>query len=466
MSFMRWSFLGLALLSIGLIGCGSDKVASNTPTGNNSANTDASDTSGVVLKMAPADPPKPNGTAEVVAFKGGYGIDFFQKMAANYSKAHPGTTVTVDGNPKVWEQLKPRMANGTPPDLMFPGWDMDHWGLAEEGQIFDLGDVLKTASADGKTPWGETFLPELLKLGQLNGKQVALPLYLMMYGWWYDPDVFAKNGWTPPKTWSELMTLAPKIKAKGMAPITFQGQYPYYMIYGMLMPWIQGHGGMSAVNACQNMMPGAWKADPVLRAAKMIEELRDKGFFEDGAVSLTHTQSQTDFVNGKVAMVPCGTWITSEMKEVLKPGQKLTFFLPPTVDGGKGDPTALEVDIEPWMVPVKAKNPQLGIDYYKYMTSLENAKAFVKEKGTFMSIKGSNDIDLPEALKAPADAFKNSKTIWSIKFRQWYKTFEKEFENSMTSLVNKKLTAAQFCDRVEKAAQAVREDDTIKKHKA
>jgi N-acetylglucosamine transport system substrate-binding protein len=238
------------------------------------------------------------------------------------------------------------------------------------------------------------------------------------------------------------------------------------MVYGMLMPWVQDHGGMSAVNACQNMTPNAWKSESVLAAAKMIEELRDKGFFEDGAVSLTHTQAQTDLINGKAAMAPCGTWIKSEMKEVLKPGQKLTFFLPPSIEGGKGDPSALQVDIEPWMVPVKAKNPQLGIDYYKFMTSLENAKAFVKEKGTFMSIKGSNDVDLPEELKAPAEAFKNSKTVWSIKFRQWYKSFEKELEDSVTALVSKKLSAAEFCERVEKAAKAVREDESIKKHKA
>ena len=465
MTFMRLSLFGLALLTIGLIGCSPDKVESNSSTGTNSSNSDVADSSGLKLTMAPTDAPKPNGTAEVQAFKGGYGIDFFQRVAADYNKAHPGTTVTVDGNPKIWDQLKPRIANGTPPDLMFPGWGMDHWALAEEGLVFDLGDVLKTPSADGKTPWGETFNPDLLKLGQLDGKQVALPLYLMMYGWWYDPDVFAKNGWTAPKTWSELMALAPKIKAKGMAPITFQGQYPYYMIYGMLMPWIQGHGGMSAINDCQNMVPGAWKSESVLKAAKMIEELRDKGYFEDGAVSLTHTQAQTNFLKGKAAMVPCGTWIKPEMKEILNRGQRMTFFLPPAVDGGKGEPSALQVDIEPWLVPVKAKNPQLGIDYFKLMTSLENAKRFVKEKATFMSIKGSNEVELPEELKAPAAALKDSKAVWSIKFRQWYKTFEKELEDSLTALVTKKLSAEQFCDRVEKAADALREDDQITKHK-
>ena len=463
---MRRSTLGLALLSIGLIGCGAggDNTA-NTSGKNLEAVTKPEDDAVLVVKMAPSDPPAAGGSIEVQSFKGGYGIDFFQKCADAYMKAHPGTTVKVDGAPEVWKQLKPRLAGGTPPDLMFPGWGFNHWVAAEEGQIFGLEDALNTPGADGKTPWKDTFEPGMLELGQLDGKQVCLPYYLMMYGWWYDPDVFAKNGWTAPKTWSELMTLGDKIKAKGMAPITFQGKYPYYLLYGMLMPWTISAGGMEAFQACQNMEPGAWKSPAVLKAAQMMVELSDKGFFQDGCVSMTHTEAQQEFLNGKAAMVPCGSWLRSEMKDQIKPGAKLAFMLPPVIDGGKGDPTAMQVDIEPWMVPVKSKNPQLAIDFYKFMTSVDNAKAFVKEKGTLMTIKGGNDVDFPEELKAPAEALKNSKAVYSIKFRKWYDTFEKEVEDSITALVTKKLTAEQFVDRLEKAAAAVREDETIKKHR-
>jgi N-acetylglucosamine transport system substrate-binding protein len=446
---MRWCISALAVLPFVLVGCGS------------SGGTDAPEATAPVAKF---NKPKAGGSIEVQAFKGGYDIDFFQKCADSYMKANAGSTVKVDGNPRVWEQLQPRMVGGTPPDLMFPGWGMDHWALAEEGQILDLGEALKTPGADGK-PWGDSFEPSLLKLGQLDGKQVTLPYYMMMYGWWYDPDVFAKNGWTPPKTYAELLALAPKIKAKGMAPLTFQGQYPYYLTYGMLMPWTLSIGGESAMKACQNMEPGAWKSEAVMKAAGMLVELRDKGFFQDGCISMSHTEAQQEFLNGKAAMVPCGTWMKSEMSKMMKPGTKIAFMRPVTVDGGKGDPSAIQVDIEPWMVPSKAKNTDLAIDFYKHMTSLENAKAFVKEKGTLMAIKGSNDGDMPEELKGPAAMFKESKFVWAIQFRHWYKTFFKEMEDSLTALMTKKLDAAGFCDRLEKAAQAVRDDETIKKRK-
>lgn len=402
---------------------------------------------------------------EVQAFKGGYDIDFYQKMAAAYSAKNSGVTVKVEGNPRVWEQLQPRMVGGTPPDLMFPGWGMDHWALAEEGQIFDLGEALKSKAYGSETTWGETFEPTLLKLGQLEGTQVCLPYYMMIYGWWYDPAVFKANGWTAPKTWKEFMELAPKIKAKGIAPLTYQGKYPYYLVYGMLLPWVQSLGGIDAVNDCQNMKPGAWKSDAVLNAAKMLEELRDKGFLQDGALSMTHTESQQEFLNGKAAMVPCGTWLKSEMRTMLKPNQELAFMLPPSVDGGKGDSGAMIVDIEPWMIPSKAKSPDRAVDFFKFMTSVENAKSFVKEKGTLMAIKGSNDSDLPTELVEPAKMFKESKTVYSIKFRHWYKAFMKELEDALTALMSKSIDSVKFADRVEAAAEKVRNDPQVAKHK-
>lgn len=449
---MRWCIASSLVLALGLLGCGS---------GSSEPETDAG---APAPKVGAAKEIK--GSIEVQSFKGGYGIDFFQAAAKEYAAKHAGTEIKVDGNPRVWEQLQPRFVSGSVPDLVFPGWGMDHWALAEEGQIIQLEEALKTPSADGKTPWGETFEPALLKLGQLDGKQWTLPYYVIMYGWWYDPDLFKENGWTVPKTYSELLAVNEKIKAKGIAPITFQGQYPFYMLCMMMMPWVVSDGGPEALKAIQNLEPGAWKSPSMLKAAKMIAELRDKGFFREGAVGMSHTLSQTEFLNRKAAFVPCGTWIHSEMKDNWPKGRKIAFMLPPQVDGGKGDPSSIQVAIEPWMVPTKAKNPELAIDFYKFMTSVENAKKFVQEKGTLMAIKGSSEgITLPEQVQEPARVFKESKDVWSIQFRQWYPAMFKEIENAVTALVTKKLTPEEFCERCEKAATQTREDESITKHK-
>lgn len=406
------------------------------------------------------------GKVEVMAFKGGYGLDFYQQAAKEFAAKHPGVTVEVGGNPRVWESLRPRMVAGTPPDLMFPGWGMDHWALVDEGQVLALDKALDGPADGGTGTWRETFDPNILKLGQKDGKTYMLPMYTMVFGWWYDPGLFAQNGWKPPKTWSELMILGEKIKAKGMAPITFQGQYPYYMVEGMLLPWAASAGGTEAIDAAQNLEPGAWNSPAMLEAAERIIELRDKGFFQKGAVGMSHTESQTGFLNRKAAMIPCGSWLESEMKETMPKGAKLAFFLPPLMDDAKGDPSLTFVGVEPWMVPTDAKNPDAAIAYFRYMTSLPKAKQFVKEKGTLMAIKGSDEGDLPEILKAQSEAVRGAKSLWANQYRWWYPAFEKEVEGALTSMLNGELTAKGFVDRCEAAAEKTRKDDSIKKYKA
>lgn len=438
-------------LALALVGCGDSGGA---------AGKDES-TAAPVAKAGE----KFTGNLEVQAFKGGFGIDFYQKAGEEFAEKNPGLKVKVEGDPRVWEKLRPRLVAGDVPDLMFPGWDMDHWGLAEEGQLLTLDAALDSPPYEGSGTWRDTFEPALLKLGQKDGKQYVLPYYFTVMGWWYDPDLFAKHGWTPPKTYDELLALAPKIKAAGIAPITFQGKYPYYMIFGMLLPWAQSIGGIQAVNDPQNLVPGAWKSPAMLQAAKMIRELSDKGFYQEGAVGLSHTESQTEFLNGHAAMIPCGTWLESEMKNVMRPGAKMRFMLPPVLKDGKGDPTALMIDIEPWMVPSAAKNPQAAIGFFKYMTSLPKAKEFVEQKGTLMAIKGSDQAKMPESLTAPAEAFRNSKTVFSFQARHFYKEMEKEIENALTSMVNGQITPEQFCDRAEAAAEKARKDESLPKRK-
>jgi len=448
----KLGFVALAIAALA-VGCSSG--------GGDAKTSEASPKDGA----APVAAGKLTGDMEVQAFKGGYGIDFYEQAAKEFEAKNPGLKVKVEGNPRVWEQLKPRMIGGDPPDLMFPGWGMDHWGLADEGQLEDLTTALQGKAAEGEGTWGDTFEPQLLKLGQLDGKQYVLPYYVMLFGWWYDPGVFAKNGWTPPKTWTELLALCEKIKAKGIAPLTFQGQYPYYMIDGMLLPWAMSVGGPEAVKAAQNMEPGGWKSPAMIQAAKMIDELNQKGYFEKGAVALNHTQSQSEFLQGKAAMIPCGSWLYSEMEKQIPAGAKMQFMLPPVVEGGKGDATSLLIGIEPWMVPSGAKNKTAAIEFFKYMTSLTKAKEFVEKKGTLMAIKGSDQAKLPEVLQEPAKALKASKNVWAVQYRTWYPAFSKEIENALTAMLNKELTPEQFCDKVEAEAEKVRQDSTIKKHK-
>lgn len=413
----------------------------------------------------PGSAPNNEKMLEVQAFKGGYDIDFYKTATDEFIAKNPGWTSKVEGGPAVWESLRPRFIGGNPPDLCFPGWGMDHWALKEEGQLLQLDEALDGKPFEGEGTWRETFEPGMLKLGQQAGKTWMLPYYYSVLGWWYDPQVFKKNGWTPPKTWEELLTLSEKIKAKGMSPLTYQGKFPYYMIDGMLLPWAYSFGGSPLIKSVQNMEPGAWKSSGILKAAQMIDELNKKGLLQEGATAMSHTEAQTQFVTGKAAMIPAGTWLKSEMAELMPKGAQMEFMLPPVLSYGKGDPSAVIIKTEPWMVPSKGKHPKEAIELFKYMTSQTKARQFVEQKGTLMAIKGTDKAKLIPELITPAKIVQESKDQWAVLYRDWYSEFATELENALTALLNGTETPESFCERVEKKAEEVRNDSAIVKHK-
>jgi len=402
---------------------------------------------------------------EVASFQGGYGLDFFEYAAREYEKTHPNVKIKIWGNPRVWEQLRPRFVAGDVPDLCWPGWGMDTWALVAEGKVLPMDKYLETKAYGQNVKWKDTFVPSLLNKGMDKGHYYIIPHNNNVFGWWYNVDMFKAHGWAPPKTYEDLLVLCEKIKQAGIAPLTYQGKYPSYMLSGFFFPWAISGGGFQAFKDAQNLKPGAWNSPAFLKAAEMCAQLRDKGYFEKGAMGMDHTGSQMEFVLGKAAMIPCGTWLGSEMKKQMPPDFNMQFINPPVLAKGKGDPTITSAGVESWIVPKDAKHPDEGADFFKFMTSLEMAKKFVLQKNTLMAIKGSDDVKLPRDLVAPAKYMRNAKEAYSLDYRDWYREMGKAIENAMAALLSGEVTPKECVDRMEKAAEAVRNDKSLPKHK-
>ena len=400
---------------------------------------------------------------EVASFQGGFQLDFFEYAAREYEKTHPNVQIKVWGNPRVWEQLRPRFIKGNPPDLSWPGWGMDYWGLVAEGKVLPMDKYLETEAYGQDKKWIDTFDMRLLNKGKYEGHYYIMPFNQNVFGWWYNVDMFKAHGWQPPKTYDELLVLCEKIKNAGIAPITFQGRYPAYMLRGFLFPWAISAGGIQAFNDAQNLKPGAWKSLAFLRAAYMVAELRDKGYFQKGAMGMSHTESQMEFVLGRAAMIPCGTWLGSEMKNQLPKNFHMAFINPPILKDGK-DPTATSAGVETWIIPMDGKNHDIAADFFKFMTSLDMAKKFVIKKNTLMAIKGSDNQKLPPDLVGAAQCAAKASVLWDADYANWYQTMRKDVESAMAALLNKEKTPEQALAAMEKVAQATAKDSSIPKH--
>ena len=401
---------------------------------------------------------------EVASFQGGFQLDFFEYAAREYEKTHPNVQIKVWGNPRVWEQLRPRFIKGNPPDLSWPGWGMDYWGLVAEGKVLPMDTYLQTKAYGQDKKWIDTFDMRLLNKGKYEGHYYIMPFNQNVFGWWYNVDMFKQHGWQPPKTYDELLVLCEQIKKAGIAPITFQGRYPAYMLRGFLFPWAISAGGIQAFNDAQNLKPGAWTSPSFLKAATMVAELRDRGYFQKGAMGMSHTESQMEFVLGRAAMIPCGTWLGSEMKNQLPKDFHMAFINPPILKDGK-DPTATSAGVETWIIPMDGKNHDVAADFFKFMTSLDMAKQFVIKKNTLMAIKGSDNQKLPPDLVGAAQCAAKASVLWDADYANWYQTMRKDVESAMAALLNKEKTPEQALAAMEKVAQITAKDESIPKHK-
>lgn len=403
-----------------------------------------------------------SGKVEFAAFQGGYGLDFFEQASAEFESANPDISVEMWGNPRVWEQLRPRFISGNPPDLVWPGWGLDHWALVYDGQIQPLDEALNSPGHGTDVAWRDTFNQEILKLGQYEGKQYMLPLHFNVQGWWYNPELFEQNGWSVPTTTDELIALCAQIKQAGIAPITFQGQYPYYMLSGFIIPWALSDGGPEVIRAIGSLEPGAWEHPSIIKAAQMVAQLRDAGYFQSGATGMSHTDAQMEFLTGRAAMIPCGTWLYNEMRDVMPPNAKMAYMLPPVFTGGRGDASAVMIGVEPWLIPSNAKNPAGGMELLKYLTSPTVAARFVEEKGTLVAVNLESGAVYPDHLRPAAEAFNNSGYVYSLEFTGWYKTMWQGAQDAMSALLMGDVSPQEFARLCEAAADRARKDpDTV-----
>ena len=93
----------------------------------------------------------------VAAFEGGYGVEWVHETARLLEERHPGLTVEVTTDPRIWEKVQPMFVAGNPPDVVAPGWLFDHWGAINEGQFKPLEDYLNTNAIDKDVAWIDTF---------------------------------------------------------------------------------------------------------------------------------------------------------------------------------------------------------------------------------------------------------------------------------------------------------------------
>jgi N-acetylglucosamine transport system substrate-binding protein len=413
---------------------------------------------------------KEDAPLEVVVFKGGYGDEYATKAEAQYQQRYPKAKIDHKGLQKVGEAMQPRFVGGNPPDVVdnTGAGRLDIATLVGASQVSDLADLLDAPAFDqpGKKV-RDTLLPGVVDDGSFDGKPVTLNFTYTAWGLWYSKPLFAERGWQYPKTWADMLVLCETIRKAGIAPWTYQGKYPEY-INDPLLSMAAKTGGLDLVMAVDNLQPNAWKQPGLVDAATAFAELAGKGYIMSGSEALSHTEAQAAWCQKKAAFIPCGSWLESEQKEVAPAGFDMVMGTVPALSASDKFPgTAVQAaSSESFLVPAQAKNPAGGKEYLRILFSKASATAFAQANSTLPAVAGATDgLTLSSGLSSVRDAVVAAgKDTFTYRFRTWYAPLATAVDNATGELVNKRIGPADWATRIQKAADALAKDSTVKKY--
>ena len=240
--------------------------------------------------------------------------------------------------------------------------------LVKQGLVADTSTIWAKAIADG---WVD---PSVKDLYTVDGKQYCTPISVDDWVMYYDKKTFAKYGLTPPTTWAQMMSTAQKLASNGVAPFWSSGGNPWAFV------WFQILLAGTDLPLYQDLSTGkASYTDPRVKAVMNTWlDMERKGYFSDPG---SKTAPEVQMKDGKLAMIPFGTWFASTMETGgLKNGTDWGVFTIPAVNPAQGK-TPVAIETAPTCVTEKSDQKDLGLAYSTWWMSPEAQTAWSKQQG-------------------------------------------------------------------------------------
>jgi N-acetylglucosamine transport system substrate-binding protein len=413
----------------------------------------------------------PKAPVEIIIFNGGFGTKYATDIDTPlYNKKWPDSKVVYSATEQISTVVQPRINAGTPPDMIDNSGSnlMDMGAIVKAGQAADLTDLYDAPSWDvpGKKV-RDTLVPGAIEPGTYNGKPYAMNYAFTVFGLWYNAKLFAKNKWTPPTTWADFTALCDKIKAAGLTPFGYAGANASYYMVRAVMTSAAKIGTEQVLKDIDNLKPGAWKNDAIVKAAQAWGEIGNK-YINKAYLGLKHTEVQLQQDQDKLALYPCGSWLENEQAKDTPPTFEYDVMPLPSVTTSDQLPaTAINAAAsEMYFATAKGKNPQGGKEYLRAMLSKEAALGFTKLTKSLTVVAGAAEgltisPGLTAANKMLTAAGKD--VFVGYLFDNWYKKLDDESRSAVNELMFKGGDAQKFCNRMEAASQAVAKDSSITK---
>ena len=379
--------ISLSLLASVLAGCGSSSGNSaSSAAADSGADTAASTTASMEANSGESESATAPATDKLVIWsymnEGEPIGNWQQEVTDKYKEEYPDVDVEiVYCGREILTQFQTKLQDKDAddfPDLISQGTGTMK-PLAAKGQFMCIDDYLANEkNYDGDKTWGDTFVPQLLKADQVDGKNYFIPEDLYTHGFFYDANMFEKYGLSVPTTWDEFINVCDTLKKNGIAPVALDGTTDDYNAWWFVRFAERLAGVEDLQKAAQGQI--SWKDNPrFLSAAEYVYSFQKNGYFQDGFEGSVFPAAQALFTQGSCGMLFCGAWIPVEMASQTPDTMKMRMFSLPVLPDSVSD-SHEEIWCNCFGITADAKNVQNAINWLKIYSSQEEQNAKIEYK--------------------------------------------------------------------------------------
>lgn len=336
------------------------QASEDTPAGADTQAADATDTEGettITFGVFETD----NITAEI-----------WQNMIDAFEDDNPGIKVekvlaTGDDRPAFWKTM---LSSGNFPDV-----------ILEAEQLATMDGIFTEVPQEIQDLFEESALCEY------NGKCITVPSFKQYkMQCYYNKAIFEELNLEEPQTWDEFMDVCQTIKDAGKVPLMCGGTGD---IWATGEPFWIAEGDTALLAKYpefnKDLKEGkvAWNNETTVDVLTKWQDMVKKGYYYEGAMSLSYSQASEEFKKGTAAMIVDGSWQAAGLDG--EQNDDFGVFVVPTMDGSK----ITVADCSYWGVSESCENKDAAFQFIKYVfdENQEVYKAYLQSDGLYSTTK-------------------------------------------------------------------------------
>lgn len=302
--------------------------------------------------------------------------EVFKELIAKFEEENEGISVdmTIYPSEQYQSTAQTLLRDGETGDVFtsFPGSQFE---IIKKAGLFD--------DLSGES-FVSNFNENLIKAGQADGKQLALPLQLVYNQPVYNVGIFEELGLTPAKDWEGFLALSETLKENGYIPIAFPGADigPGQLMNSMMMNNAPDEEIFTKLMSGDAKLTDEWW----VKTLSQFKELNDKGYFQSDALGTKHDGAIALIAQEKAAMLATGSYAMAGIKQQ-NPDIELQLLAPITVAADQAVYEGIHTTTFMLGLNSQSEKKDAAKKFIEFLSQPDNASKYANQTGQHLTVK-------------------------------------------------------------------------------